>query len=147
MEERHVSDDGGIRPSLTGNVSLVVGKSEEQWQATSFPLLLCDQCLASFQSDQARNKNMRRLKSLALFGLLVAFLYFAYHHAEVVAALAGLAWLIGIIVFAASYRDNKQLDPNTLKWVSKIRWVPEALEAEDEYVLVTGKPHPVNDFS
>lgn len=90
MVERHIADDGGIRPSLTGGVNLVVAPSEEMWQTTTFPLLLCERCQMQFQSDRLVARVKAALKLTLYLGLLAAFIYFAYHNAETIAALAGI---------------------------------------------------------
>lgn len=142
MVERHVEDDGGIRPTITGKVELYAAASEELRQSTTFPLLLCTQCHAQFQSASSRAKVKNIVNALSLAALFGAFLYFAYHHAEVVATLAGIISLIGAIAWAAKFRQTKKLDPFVLSWLSNIRWVPEAIEAEDEYTLSIGESRP-----
>lgn len=143
MVERHVADHGGIRPTLTG-VKLAVGASEEFWQATTFPLLLCQQCQSQFLSDKSSARTKSGIKLLGLLGLLIAFLYFAYNNAELVAVLSGVFWLIGAIALAARFRDNKKLAPYLNKWLSKIRWVPEAIASEEEYKLSIGDSQPIS---
>ena len=138
MAERHVADEGGIRPSMTGGVKFVVGASEEKWETTTFPLLLCEQCQSQFHSDRLFARVNAGLKLVALLGLLVVFLYFAYHNAEVVAALSGIIWLIGVIAWAARFRNTKKLDPFVTKWLQNIRWVPDAIAGEDEFRLTIG---------
>jgi len=142
MVERHVADGGGIRPTITGGVKLVAAASEERWQATTFPLLLCTQCHALFQSSHSSAKVKKTATTLCLVVLLGAFLYFAYYNVEIVAALSGLIWLIGAIAWASRFRQNKKVDPFVVQWLSRIRWVPEAIAAEEEYKLSVGISQP-----
>ncbi|MCG6155543.1 hypothetical protein [Rubinisphaera margarita] len=138
MEERVVASDGGIRPTLTG-VALHTASSEEHYTATSFPLLLCEQCQSRFQSDRFFARLKSKLKLAALLGLLGAFLYFVYYNAEVVAALAGLIWLVGVIAWAAGFRDTKKFPAYLNRWFENIRWLPEAIADEDEFSLTVGQ--------
>lgn len=138
MKERHVADDGGIRPTLTGGIRLVAGASEELWESTTFPLLLCEQCHAQYQATQSAARRMNVARLIGLVVLLLAFLYFAWNNAEAVAALAGLIWLVGAVAWVLRLRDNKKVDPFILKWLSNIRWVPEAIAAEEEFHLKIG---------
>lgn len=139
MVERHIADDGGVRPTMTGGIELVAGAAEELWQSTRFPLLLCERCHTQFQSSQAWAEVKNFAKGLGLVAILGAFLYFAFHNAAVIAALSGVIWIVGALAWAASFRHNKKLDPFVLHWLSHIRWVPEAIAAEDEYKLSIGK--------
>lgn len=142
MVERHVDDDGGIRPTITGGVKLVVSDSEEIWQTTTFPLLLCNSCQQRFQADRFRFRMRSRGKLLMLIGLLILFLYGAYHHLELVAAFSMLFWVVGVLAWAARFRNTKNIDSNLAKWLSGIRWVSEAIECEDEFALAVGAACP-----
>ena len=73
MAERHVADGGGIRPTITGGVEAVVAASEELWQSTTFPLLLCMECHEHFQSAHSSAKIKNILKMFGLAALLVPF--------------------------------------------------------------------------
>lgn len=139
MVERHVADDGGIRPTITGGVKLFAAASEEFWQTTTFPLLLCQQCQSRFQFDRRFARIKAWGKLAFLLGLLAFFIYFAYHNAEFIAAWSGIIWLIGAIAWAARFRDTRKFDPFVNKWIQNIRWVPEALSGEDEFNLSIGR--------
>jgi hypothetical protein len=65
------------------------------------------------------------------------------HNAEVIAALSGLLWLMGVIALAARFRQSKKFDPFVTRWLSNIRWVPESIAAEDEYKLSVGRSQPL----
>ena len=91
MVERHVTDEGGIRPSVTGGIKLVASASEETWQRIEFPLLLCEQCQTQFEADRRLAKILGAVKFFALLGLLVTFLYFAYNNSEMIAAFSLLS--------------------------------------------------------
>jgi len=132
MVERHVQNEGGIRPTLTG-VELFTGASEEQWQSVTFPLLLCTNCNSDFAKVKSRAAALRTTKNIFLLGLLGAFLYFAYFHLEEVAALVGIISVIGALAWVAKFRDTKKGHHFALPWLKGIRWVPEAIAAEDEY--------------
>jgi hypothetical protein len=142
MVERHINDDGGIRPTITGGVKLVAAASEESWRASTFPLLLCSSCQQRFRSDRfwIRIRNISQF--LFLNSLLVSFLYFVYYNAELVATLSGIIWLVGAVAWAARFRDTKKIDSNLAKWLGGIRWVPETLDGEDEFTLRVGSSSP-----
>ncbi len=133
-----MADGGGVRPSLTGGVKLVAAASEEMWQRTTFPLLLCDDCQSRFQSDHRLGRAKGVLKLVGLLGLLIAFLYFAFNNAELVAAFSGIIWLIGAIAWAAQFRQSTKAPSFLLKWISNIRWVPDIIDREDEFELTIG---------
>lgn len=139
LVERYVSDDGGVRPTMTGGVKLVVGEAEEVRQTLTFPLLLCEQCHVQFQSSRSTARLKNGVKLLAVLGLLAAFLYFAWHNAEVIAAVSGLSFLVLVIALAARYRDSRKIDPFVQRWIGDIRWVPEAIESEDEFSVEIGR--------
>lgn len=137
LVERVIADDGGVRLTLTG-VKLVAGAAEESWQLTSFPLLLCTQCYAKFQAARSFHRFKVVANNLLLFGLLVAFLVMAYFNFELVAALAGLLWFVGLIAWIIGRRGSNKVDPYLRPWLEKIRWVPEALEDAAEFRITTG---------
>ena len=141
MVERHVHDEGGLRPTVSGGILLYTGAAEEFWQSTHFPLLLCPRCHARFQTANSRAQIKRVLKTSSLLILGCAFLYIAFYYTEIIAALAGVISLIGGIAWMMQFRHTKRLDSFVLDWLSHIRWVPEALAAEDEYRLSIGKSH------
>ncbi|MEI8378581.1 MAG: hypothetical protein WCJ09_00540 [Planctomycetota bacterium] len=140
--ERIVRGNGGIRPTLTGDIKLVAGAAEEYWQTTTIPLLLCPQCYSKFQTENSRANTIRNALMVVVLGLFAGFLYFAYFNAEVVAAAAGLLSLIGGIAWVAKFRQTKKTDPFVNRWLSNIRWVPEAIAAVDEYKLIVGTTQP-----
>ena len=144
MMERHVADDGGLRPTLSGGIKLVAAASEEMWQSVAFPLLLCEQCQTRFRSDRNFTRAKAVLGFITLLGLLAAFLYFVYQDAELVAALSGVLWLIGAIAWGARFRDTRKLDPFLTRWLQNIRWVPEAIAGEDEFTLTIGHTIPLD---
>ena len=144
MVERYVEHDGKIRPTISGGIKLEVAAAEEVRQELTFPLLLCDSCHSEYQSAKSAAGLKNKLRLLGLLGLFVAFLIFAYFNAEVVAALAGIFWLIGAIAWAARFRHTKKIDPYIIPWLNDIRWVPEALAMEDEYNLTIGESQAVN---
>lgn len=45
----------------------------------------------------------------------------------------------------ARFRDTKKIDPFVTKWVQNIRWVPEAIAAEDEFKFTIGHTVPLED--
>ena len=139
MVERSVNDEGGLRPTVTGNILLYTGAAEELWQSTTLPLLLCPRCHLRFQAANFRAKIYRLLKTFSLLVLGSAFLCFAYFYTELIAALAGVISLIGAIAWMIQFRHTKKLDPFVNEWLCQIRWVPEALAAEDEFQLSVGE--------
>jgi len=136
--ERQMKNDGGIRPTLNGGIKLVVAEAKVYSEETVFPLLLCKPCHTEFEAVQAAASRKRKLGLVALLGLLVVFLVFAYFNAEVVALFSGILWLIGVIAWASRFRDTKKIDSFIEPWLKDIRWVPEALALEDEYTLSIG---------
>lgn len=140
--ERYMENDGGIRPTISPTlkvgIKLVAAEAEEYSEETTFPLLLCAECHAVFESAQEAAGKKRMLGLFALLGLLVAFLVFAYFNAEVVALLSGILWLIGAIAWASRFRDTKKIDSFIKPWLNDIRWFPEVLALEDEYTLSIG---------
>ena len=144
LVERRVDDDSPIRLTMLGEIKLVAGKTEEIWQTTTFPLLLCEQCHEEFKSPKRRAKVFKIGKTLALVLLLVLFLYFAYFNMEVVAALSGLFWVVGLAAWIAGLRDTQKVDSYALKWIDKIRWATEAISAEEEYTLTVGQTQSFN---
>ena len=143
LVERHMADDGGIRPTLTGGIRLVAGAADEHWQRTTFPLLLCSRCYEDYRRSRlwAEAKNAARLTGLA--ALLGVFLYFAVYNMELVAALAGVFWLIGAFAWATRFRRNKKIPAYLKPWLDGIRWVPDAIAAEDEFRLSADRPKPI----
>ncbi len=137
--ERHLPGGGGIRPSLIGGFKLTVPEAEELWKATSFPLLLCDQCQMQFEWSRSMARFRNALKFLSLLGLLAAFLLFAWHNAEAIAAAVGLSWLLLVFALFARFQDTRKMDPFLRPWLANIRWIPEALEMEDEYRISVGR--------
>ena len=143
MVERAVRDEGGIRPTITGGVALVAGATDELWCSTKFPLLLCAQCHAQYLTSSQRARVKRIVKGVALIVCFLAFLYVAISYMEVVAALSGLFCLIGAIAWVCIQRNGKKLDPYILYWLSHIRWVSEAIAAEDECDISVGGSQPI----
>jgi hypothetical protein len=139
LVERHVEEGGGIRPTIDGGLKLVAGASEETWETTTFPLMLCAQCHARFESEYFRARIRSLIKTFGLVALLGAFLYFAYYNAELIAALVGILSLIGAIAWAAQFRQSKKAPPFIANWLRHIRWATDAIAAEDEYKLTIGQ--------
>lgn len=136
--KRHIRDGGGIYPTLSG-VTLVAAPAEEFRESTTFPLLLCPQCDAQFESAhwRARIKNMA--KTLFLLSILGLFIYYVYQDPEAVMALAGIFSVIGAIAWAVAFRQTKKGDLFINQWINHVRWVPEVMATEDEYKLSVGK--------
>ncbi|MDB5384580.1 MAG: hypothetical protein JWM11_226 [Planctomycetaceae bacterium] len=144
MLERHVSDDGGIRPTLHGGVKLVAGAADELWQGTTFPLQLCSKCHVNFQAARSSSRVLAGVKSLMFSLIFVAFLYLAVRNLEFIAVFAKFIWLIGAIAWALSFRLKKRkFERYSLPWIRRIRWVPEALDGEDEYRLTVGNSQSI----
>lgn len=143
MLERQLLTPPWIWPSITGRFLIIgTGKSEEQWITLRFPLLLCSSCHGDFVV--ARRKADRRwlLKNLVLFGLLGAFLYVVFVWPELIYALAGVISLIGFVAWVANLRDKKKGESFLMSWLEGIRWVPEAIRSEQEYVLEVEETRP-----
>ncbi|MEQ8856726.1 hypothetical protein [Gimesia sp.] len=137
--ERHMKNDGGIRPTITGDIALVASAAEEFWKEVWFPLLLCNECRAQYVEDRERQRRKRRWELWGLFSLLGAFLVFAYFFAVIIAMFSFFFWLLLAFGWASQFRDRKKMDAWQLPWLEEIRWFPEALAMEDEYNLETGK--------
>lgn len=139
MVERHVSD-AGYRPSITGGIAKRV-YTEEQWQATSFPLLFCANCQihAEAQRSSAMFRNlMTVLLSLAAIVGIVAY--------AILNKIAFSLYLVAVLcpfVYWLATRGirflNRGMDPVTTSWLSLIRWVPEAIRSEEEIQLSIGE--------
>lgn len=143
MVERYVKHDGKIRPTITGGIALEVAESEEVRQEFTFPLLLCCECHTKYESTKLAAAGKNRLRLLGLLGLFIAFLVFAFFNAELVAALAGILWLIGAIAWATRFRHTQKVDSYITPWLDDIRWVPDALALEDEYDLTIGETESI----
>jgi hypothetical protein len=145
LVEREMDHDGKIRPTITGGIKLVAAASRESWQTTTFPLLLCQKCQVDFTSDRFKARIQRYLKVTFSLGLLGAFLYVVYYHAELIAALSGILSIIGAIAWAAGFSHAKEVEPFINSWLRNIRWVPDAISDEDEYQLSIGLSTPIKE--
>jgi hypothetical protein len=139
LVERVLDHDGAIRPSL-GGITLVASGGEETWQTVTFPLLLCSQCRDRFDASRRRARTRKALLLTLYAGIAAGFIWFTYQYTEIVAALAGLLWLIAGIAWILRLRRTSTPDRWLTPWLEGIRWVPEAIAAEDEYRLVIGRP-------
>ena len=143
LVEREMDHDGIIRPTIAGGIKLVAAASRESWQTTTFPLLLCQECQVKFASDRVKARIRRYLKDACLLGLLGVFLYVVYYHTEAIAALSGILSLIGAIAWAAGFSHSRHVEPFINRWLLNIRWVPDAISAEDEFQLSIGRSIPI----
>lgn len=145
MVQRSVSEVEGLRPSITGGINIVVGSTEEDWETTEFPMLLCEKCQAEFKADRFSARLRSVFNLCGMLGLLAAFLWFAYHNAEIIAAVSGILWVIGALAWGARCRDTRRIDPLLEKWLGNIRWLPDAVDTEDEFKLRIGASRRVDE--
>lgn len=143
LVERQVVGYMGVRPTLTGGIKLTAEPTEETWQTTTIPLMLCSSCHSAFRAAEARVEWAARGKRLAFLGFLVAFLCLAYFQFELAMLLLGLLFVIGYAVWQAGVRPAAALPTYVFPWLEQIRWVPEAIAAEDEFKLAVGPSQPI----
>jgi len=140
LVERQVVGYMGVRPTLTGGIKLTAEPTEETWQATTIPLMLCTECHSAFRAAEAREHWSAWGKVLSFYGLLVASLTLAYFHFELAVMLFGILGVVGYAVWNAGLRLAPQPIPRFLPhWLAGIRWLPEAIAAEDEFKLSVGQ--------
>ncbi|QGQ26138.1 hypothetical protein F1728_27185 [Gimesia benthica] len=125
--ERHMKNDGGIRPTITGDIALVASAAEEFRKEVWFPLLLCNECREQYVEDRERQRRKRRWELWGLFSLLGAFLVFAYFFAVIIALFSFFFWLLLAFGWASQFRDRKKWMPgNSRGWKksagSQKRW-------------------------
>ena len=126
LVERVLDHDGYILPA-PGGVRLVAAGGEEAWESVTFPLLLCPECLARFESSSRSLKNGLKATARTMFW--------------VIGALATFIPFIGAIVWAARLGQTRHVDPFILPWLQKIPWVSEVIAQEQEYRIGVGMSH------
>jgi hypothetical protein len=139
MEERGTGGYEGVRIT-PGGFSFAFSPAMEQWSSTVFPLLLCLDCFQRFR----RHSNHARLRTLInyllLCGVVAIALWWASESLELsaihVKQLALLA-VIGIVLLFLYRRNRSRSFAET--WLRRIKWVEEALDAEEEYRIRVGR--------
>ncbi|MBL8819301.1 MAG: hypothetical protein JNL58_24935 [Planctomyces sp.] len=138
MEERQISNDEVIRPSVLGGAKLVVPAAEERWSGTKFPLMLCEICDRQFSHENRLHKYSIYAARIVMFGSFTATGCFAWANEEKLAWMSGLVFTTGMLIRAFRSTNTKRIDAFAIKWLSRIRWVPEILESEDEFRVIIG---------
>jgi hypothetical protein len=142
MVERHVHNNGEVRPTISGGLAIHVGSADELWQSTSFPLLLCTDCHSLFHSAKSEAKLTRLLNRIMGVSVVCFTMYLIARYADVTISSAFVIAIFVIVRWRMQHPPTKQIDPFALEWISRIRWMPEVLAAEDEYQLTLGQPRP-----
>lgn len=140
MDERHVSSDDVIRPTVLGGAKFVVPAAVEHWARLRFPLNLCDRCHSQFHRERLRFKYLKHAMRCSMGVLTVATVYFAWNSREDLAWASGMLWLVGTLVWAFRSTNTKKIDSFALKWLMRIRWVSEIVSGEDEFRVWIGPP-------
>jgi hypothetical protein len=141
--ERVLDNDGGIRLGLTG-IQFTASGGVESWDIAEIPLLLCDPCFRSFEIEHRFQKQKRRALSISLMLLLIGFLALCYFQMELVAALSGLLWIVGLFAWIAGLQGKKRVDPCLEITLKKIRWLKDAVAQSTELELSVGQPCHLN---
>lgn len=143
MDERHVAHDDIIGAGVAGGLKFVVAPAVEHWANTVIPLMLCDDCHQQFRRAAVQNGVWKNAMRLGMTGLGIAGVYFVWHNNEQLAWTAACAWLTGALIWAFRSTNTKKVDAFVVKWLQRIRWVPDILAAEDEFRIMVGSPTPI----
>jgi hypothetical protein len=138
LTERQLDHDGGIRIGLSG-IQLSASGGVETWDDFIIPLHLCHSCFESFESKRRFHKWKNRTFSATMLIVLLVFLILAYYQMELVAAVSGILWLVGLAAWAAGMKPRKTVDPSLKIAMEKIEWL-EAVAESMEMQLSVGPP-------
>lgn len=147
MEQRDIEGDEGVNlgPSLTGGIQVTatIAASTEHWAFTAIPLLLCNDCYTGFQKSRQRFLVSTYVKILISALLFAAFLYVLIFVSQFLGYMVGGLWAITTFAFFGRSREKKLIAPYLMKYIRKIRWVEDAIMAEEEFHLSVGKAQPI----
>lgn len=146
LTQRALDHDGQILPTLTG-IKLVAAGGEEDWLNVGFPLFLCSQCRPQFAGSRRKARFRQMVKYGFLSGFAIGCLWLAYVYIDVVAVFASLISFVGAIAWMLRFRQRVNVDPNLMRWLNKIRWLPEVLQSEDEYRVSVGRAQRIDPGS
>ncbi len=141
----HKCQERGAEFQVPVNVSWMGADASSQH--STFPLLLCGSCRQSFDSERNAS-NWALAGRLALFlGLLPIVVVATCEYAPRIELDSGVARAVASIVafatLAAIGRRFRKLKPRFIdSWLAGIRWAPEAIKSESEYLLTLGRVTP-----
>ena len=138
LMERIIEDDGGVRPGMFG-AKLVVGKGESVFLSTSFPIILCDQCVKHFKKSRP-SSYLPIAKWILFIGIVAAVFQFVFEM-WIVTLVATLLVVGNLLRFRNTGIGAVSAIPKWLeKWVQHIRWFPEAAREAMEFHITVGEP-------
>jgi hypothetical protein len=144
LVKREVSDDEGIRPTLTPfgpGLALVVGASREHWKMIQFPLLFCEECHTEFTARYGRSSRARFTKGLALALLLGPILIGVLIFAAIVPCITVPAAVL-LMAIMVRHQTRKRADPFVFETLRKIPLIGAVVSAEGECQIQIGDPQP-----
>ena len=147
LTERILDDDGGIRPSLTGGVKLVVSAGEEVWRVVRIPFLLCTDCHDLLEADRRAAKRRKIFGWLFLFALSAGFLWYANLHDELPVAIIVVFAIVAAIAKVWSMRSTRSVEPYAIDWLERIDLVADIIDQEEKFELAlkTAEPYHPKD--
>lgn len=139
MIERQLDDERVVGIGLSG-FKFTASGGVEYWDEFEIPLCLCETCFESFQSGQRFQKRKRWFLSSFVWLTLIGFLILAYFQLELIAALSGILWFVGLLAWIAGLQSKKRVDPTLNVALEKINWLKEAVAESMELQMTVGEP-------
>ena len=153
MAERAVSgddDDSWIYPRLLHFVILLIRTQKEEWEATNFPLLLCNSCFEQFQRSRMGSRIWHAAGAVLLLAVFWGLIWDTNYNENLIALLLPISWIICVFEFirsilrgnrtSHSFLGQKRFSHYAAKYLREIPLVVEVIDTEDEYSLCIGKP-------
>lgn len=141
LMERAETTRPAVIPVGVGVIVVSAGH-DEHWRQTRFPLMLCRNCQAKFDSERGGSWSWL----LYLVFAAIALAMFVPLVRGIVIAIALLV-AFGALIMSRLPKPEQSIDRSLLPWLRRIEWVDEVLQSGGGVQLSVGPSEPIDSVT